>query len=477
MIQSISIQSHLISPRSHLTTRSKVKKRSLMIPMKNFAFDNEVLILPTMAVQNLYLIILVCSCTSVIFQGECKKFQKYNDDQTLLSNSLTSNVILPPHLSGRDLLPEESKFPQFHQECSNEPVPPIHGPLSIPSFKVDLDLPPKQRWKEVVTAKKTEMELFLQFIRNNTDRIFGKKVFRVVEKYLPKLLPSLPPIYQKEMRGIAETAEMEVGDVVLFNIFYEFFSLCTSVVMEGKDGTMYHGRNLDFTTYMSWDRENKSWVSSQHLRNMTVKIDFMKDKRVLFSSVNFAGYIGILTGVKKGQFSLSINERFRVLGGYVGLLEWIMGIRKQNWVGFLTRQVLEEATSYEEAMEMLEKPKLLAPVYFILSSNNSKQASVITRDRRGYDVWNFGSRYANQDGDWYLVQTNYDHWKPPPLFDDRVTPVVRCADSIGNKNTTSTLFRVLSTVPVLNHETIYTAIMKINTGDLYTWVRHCQWPC
>lgn len=75
----------------------------------------------------------------------------------------------------------------------------------------------------------------------------------------------------------------------------------------------------------------------------------------------------------QGQFSLSINERFRVLGGYVGLLEWIMGIRKQNWVGFLTRQVLEEATSYEEAMEMLEKPKLLAPVYFILSSNNSKQ--------------------------------------------------------------------------------------------------------
>lgn len=87
----------------------------------------------------------------------------------------------------------------------------------------------------------------------------------------------------------------------------------------------------------------------------------------------------------------------------------------------------------------------------ILPSISFVQAAVITRDRRKFDVWNFGSKYAHQHGDWYLVQTNYDHWKPPPALDDRITPVITCADEIGNKNSTVTMYQVLSTVPVLNH--------------------------
>lgn len=27
------------------------------------------------------------------------------------------------------------------------------------------------------------------------------------------------------------------------------------------------------------------------------------------------------------------------------------------------------------------------------------------------------------NGSWFILETNYDHWKPPPKIDDRRTPV------------------------------------------------------
>jgi acid ceramidase len=37
-----------------------------------------------------------------------------------------------------------------------------------------------------------------------------------------------------------------LGEVVLYNIFYEVSSLCTSIVGQDQNGNILHGRNLDF---------------------------------------------------------------------------------------------------------------------------------------------------------------------------------------------------------------------------------------
>jgi penicillin V acylase-like amidase (Ntn superfamily) len=37
-----------------------------------------------------------------------------------------------------------------------------------------------------------------------------------------------------------------LGEVVLYNIFYEVSSFCTSVVGQDQNGNIFHGRNLDF---------------------------------------------------------------------------------------------------------------------------------------------------------------------------------------------------------------------------------------
>ena len=46
-------------------------------------------------------------------------------------------------------------------------------------------------------------------------------------------------------------------------------------------------------------------------------------------------------------------------------------------MSFLTREVLESATTYEEAKQALLTPRLLAPVYFILSGARKNEASYL----------------------------------------------------------------------------------------------------
>ena len=50
------------------------------------------------------------------------------------------------------------------------------------------------------------------------------------------MLDTLPYPFNEEIRGIAISSGAPVGEVILFNIFYEVFTVCTSVVAEDTSG-------------------------------------------------------------------------------------------------------------------------------------------------------------------------------------------------------------------------------------------------
>lgn len=77
----------------------------------------------------------------------------------------------------------------------------------------------------------------------------------------------------------------------------------------------------------------------------------------------------MLIGFKLGLFSFILNECFSVNGGYLGILEWILGKKDVMWIGFFIRIVLENSISYEEVKNILIKIKILVLVYFILGGN------------------------------------------------------------------------------------------------------------
>ena len=112
---------------------------------------------------------------------------------------------------------------------------------------------------------------------------------------------------------------------------------------------------------------------------------------------------------------------------FIGLAEWLFK-RDAKFMSFITRDVMENANSYEEARQSLSTEKLIAPGYYILGGNKTGQACVITRNRKdAADVWDMDNKM------WYMVETNYDHWKKPMFLDDRRTPAKHCLDQLTQK--------------------------------------------
>ena len=52
------------------------------------------------------------------------------------------------------------------------------------------------------------------------------------------------------------------------------------------------------SVYFSWNGKNNSWIITDALRPTIVNLDFQRKGKTVFKSVNFAGHIGMLTGMK-----------------------------------------------------------------------------------------------------------------------------------------------------------------------------------
>lgn len=93
------------------------------------------------------------------------------------------------------------------------------------------------------------------------------------------------------------------------------------------------------------------------------------------------------------------------------------------------RQVLETATSYDDAVDALSRSPQIDESYFIVAGAVAEQGAVIARGReKAVDVWRLNS--SEPDG-WFRLQTNYDRWQPVPSADDRRTPGVASMRALG----------------------------------------------
>lgn len=112
---------------------------------------------------------------------------------------------------------------------------------------------------------------------------------------------------------------------------------------------------------------------------------------------------------------------------------------------------MENMTNFNDAVNLLSKTDLIAPAYFTVGGIEPEQGVVITRNQsQVVDLWKLDSKSMGIEK-WYLLETNYDHWLPPPPNDDRRDPGMKAMNAIGQKNiNTEALFDVLSMSPVCN---------------------------
>lgn len=190
--------------------------------------------------------------------------------------------------------------PHRNQECSStstssnsyEHVPAI--------YTIDLSLPPAQRYFQVAQ----DFKLIIQDLAKLFDELLDqaslpKKAFHFIAKCILRKLYSKEQT--EELRGIQKVTDVPIYLLVAYNVLLDLFMGCTSggvIVKEGRErqGRMCHFRTLDW--------------GMPALRKALVHFEFRNGSHgeVIARSINYAGFVGTLTGVRKG-LSVSLNFR------------------------------------------------------------------------------------------------------------------------------------------------------------------------
>jgi len=342
----------------------------------------------------------------------------------------------------------------------------------VPWYTINLDDPPEQRWVQVATVYKDRITTLINVLKEVIGGLFGPKPLEWVDANVGAWDKKLPEPYATEVASIANVTGINLGEIVLYNIFYEVFTVCTSIVAQDNNDKLYHARNLDFGLFLGWDVITNDWAVTEKLRDIIININWTRGGQTVYKSVNFAGYIGIYNGVKQNGFTITANERFSLNGGYLGIIQWLMDNSTASLMSLLVRETFETVDNFADAVTKLSVTPIMAPVYYIVGGKNSGEGQIIVRARSGVD----GVAYMNitDPNGWYVLETNYDPWKKPLYLDDRRTPGNACMQRLTRDNAGfDGIFNVLSSPTNLNALTAYTVLMQVDSGTLETYIQRC----
>ncbi len=169
--------------------------------------------------------------------------------------------------------------------------------------------------------------------------------------------------FHDEMRGLADGAGLSLKDVQLANIFPELFH-CSGFALFGdatRDGTLYHGRILDYMTEIG-------------LQDYAVLTIAKPQGYNSFVTMGYAGFIGSVTGMNSSQIAI----------GEMG------GKGEGDWDGmpmsFLLRKALEEASTLQEAVDIFQNTARTCEYYYVISDAKIPDARGIAATPKKLDV-------------------------------------------------------------------------------------------
>lgn len=323
------------------------------------------------------------------------------------------------------------------------------GDFAPPTINISLDQDPELRWEPLSQYFDTE------YLKNASadviDSTVPKWVHEAVKPVVLALEKYIPQPYAGEIRGLAKHVGGSLSDSILLNFAYEVSAFCTSIVTQDKNGNVYHGRNLDYPHPV--------------LRNLTINVNFLKNGKIAYQGTSFAGYVGLWTGQSPNKFTVSGDQRGSE-HWWNWWKNWVSAfLFRRSPVSWLVRETLENAENFLDAVSRLSKVPIITGVYYIVGGVQAGEGVVITRDRTGpADIWPLDPI----NGGWYRVETNFDHWRPPPKRDHRREIANKALNATGQGHINmETLYKVLSMYPVCNRITVYTTTMSAAAPEKY----------
>ncbi|KAF8196869.1 beta subunit of N-acylethanolamine-hydrolyzing acid amidase-domain-containing protein [Mycena galopus ATCC 62051] len=188
------------------------------------------------------------------------------------------------------------------ETTSSNPTRRLSSPSDPPTYRVDLSAPPEDRYRQICADYKGHLANIVPIYNDLLRSAGAPRTLNFLAKTLLRRVHSSEE--NKEIRGISKAAGVPLHLVVAFNTFLDLFSGCSSGGVRvtdagnGQENGIVHFRGLD------WEMEP--------LRKLIICVEYVRKGQTVARAVTYAGYIGVLTGVRAG---LSISLNYRILLG------------------------------------------------------------------------------------------------------------------------------------------------------------------
>ncbi len=166
-----------------------------------------------------------------------------------------------------------------------------------------------------------------------------------------RLAPHIPERHLRETEALATALHLDPGLVAVVNVFPELFH-CSGFAVSGSattDGTLYHGRVLDYMTEIG-------------LQDAAAAFVVAPEGQIPFVTIGYAGFIGSVSGMNAQGISL----------GEMG------GRGEGQWDGVpmatLMRRAMEECTTLDEVMKLWTDSPRTCEYYYVFADGKTRQS-------------------------------------------------------------------------------------------------------
>jgi hypothetical protein len=269
--------------------------------------------------------------------------------------------------------------------------------------------------------------------------------------------------YLQDMEEWADYAVGDLNGTILANFSYELHQT-KSPIVKAKDGIVSNFQSLKsflgFCTSVAFEHPT---LGMTHVRNLDWPVRQIRDATIIlecksdagpFRAVSLPGMVGILSGVAKGRFSITINSKED--GDH-----WVPNLA--GWGStLLVRWIFENCRSYEEALRVLKKAPAFVPFFVTLCGPKSGQKVVVEVNRNG------NNRVYRQPDYPVAVANHYpgeicedEEWDTQ----DRQELVEKLAVKCEAK-TLAGCFSVVNQYPVMHADTVQSMVLHPRTGTV-----------
>jgi isopenicillin-N N-acyltransferase-like protein len=193
----------------------------------------------------------------------------------------------------------------------------------------------------------------------------GRWFFGEIEEAQSRVQPFVSDRYLREMDALAVASGMRIEEVRLGNFFPELFH-CTGFALFGdatQGGRMFHGRVLDY-------------MKGVGLEQSATVIVVQPDEGNAWVNLGYAGFLGTVTAMNEKQ--IAIGE----MGGR-GEGKWDGKPMAQ-----LMREVMEKASTIDEAVEIMRASPRTCEYYYVISDGKTKRAVGIAATPETFEtIW------------------------------------------------------------------------------------------